>query len=101
MRGVLVAIALAWFVAASPSSASAAAGPDHAVVAASSVPTVFALQANPPKDANVDINLNRNGGGRWYGSPLWIGIGALAVIVILLIVVLAARGSGTTTIVRE
>jgi hypothetical protein len=68
--------------------------------------TTVALQTaqqtpqTPPK-AEVDINVNRHGGGRWYASPVWIAIGVLALIVIVLLIVLAARsGGGGTTIVR-
>jgi hypothetical protein len=38
---------------------------------------------------------------RWYRSPVWIAIGALAIIVILLLVIVAARGGGGTTIVKD
>jgi hypothetical protein len=49
---------------------------------------------------DVDINVNHGGGGRWYASPVWIAIGALAVIIIIALIVMAGRGGGTT-IVRE
>ena len=60
-------------------------------------------QAQPttPKDVNVDINVNRGSGGRWYASPVWIAIGGLAVLIVLVLLVMAMRGGGGTTIVRE
>jgi hypothetical protein len=65
------------------------------------VQTAQQAPQTPPK-AQVDINVNRNGGGRWYASPVWIAIGVLALILILLLIVLATRsgGGGGTTIVR-
>ena len=38
----------------------------------------------------MDINVN-HGGGRRYRSPMWIAIGAIALVVVLLMVVLIAR----------
>jgi len=35
---------------------------------------------------------------RWYTNPMWIAIGALAVVVLILLIVMAARGGGTTVI---
>ena len=70
------------------------------------MPTTVALQTAQPAPqtpkAQVDINVNHHGGGRWYASPVWIAIGVLALIVILLLIVVATRGGGGggTTIVR-
>jgi hypothetical protein len=99
MRGFLISLAAAFVLATTM--------PAHANVAKSSgVPSmsspsavVFALQQVPDKTIDINISTNR-GGGKWYANPVWIGIGALAVIVVLLLVVLAARGGGTT-IVKE
>jgi len=98
MRGLLLSlVAAAAIVSAVPSRVSAAAAPHGAVVSTS----VYALQQNPVKDVNVDINVNHSG-ARWYRNPVWIAIGVLAVIVILLLLVLAMRGGGSgTTIIRE
>ena len=100
MRGVLLSFAFAAAVAiAAPSAAGAPAVGDHPllIAAAQDAP-------NPTKDLNIDINLNRGGDGvRWYRSPVWIAIGAVAAVLVLLIVVLAARsgGGGGTTIVKD
>ncbi len=53
----------------------------------------------PPKDFNIDINVNRDG-GRWYASPVWIAIGVLAAVVLVLLIAMALRGGGGTTVVR-
>ena len=56
-----------------------------------------------PAASSIEITVGDRGGGvRWYRSPIWIAIGALAVIMILLLVIIAARsGGGGTTIIRE
>ena len=55
-------------------------------------------QATP--QADVDIDVNREGGGAWYTSPTWIAIGVIALVLLVVIIAMASRGSGTT-IVRE
>jgi hypothetical protein len=47
------------------------------------------------------VNIGERGGGRWYRSPVWIAIGAIAGVIVLLLIVLIARGGGGTTIVKE
>src|SRR5262245_38336781 len=98
MRGFLIALAatLALIVSV-PTQASVAKSFDGARISAPST-VVYALQT-PDKKIDIDISTN-NSGGKWYANPVWIAIGAVAVIVVLLLVVLAARGGGTT-IVKE
>ncbi len=98
MRSILLSVALAGIVTLAAPAASSAS-----VVAATptiSAAPVYALQV---EDKKIEITVGDRGGGvRWYRSPIWIAIGALAVVVILLLIVLAARsGGGGTTIVRE
>jgi hypothetical protein len=98
MRGVLLAIVCAaGLLAAAPAASTASTRLDAPAVAAVSAPApVFALQQ---ADKTIDININ--GGGRWYRSPVWIAIGAIAFVVILLLIIMAVRGGGGTTIVKE
>src|SRR5215510_2630994 len=99
MRGFLIALAAVFALAISaPAHANAAASSSAPHMAAAST-TVFALQQTPDKQIDININTHR-GGGRWYTNPMWIAIGAIAVVVLLLLVILAARGGGTT-IVKE
>jgi hypothetical protein len=97
MRGLLLSLAfIAALGMAAPQGAPVAlTSTGHSISALS-----MSLQDNPAKDVNVDINVNR-GGGRWYASPVWIAIGAIAVVVVLMLIVMLARGGGGTTIVRE
>jgi len=98
MRGVLLSlVCAAGLLAATPTKAMASFAPDHAAVSAPAAP-VFALQQ---PDKTIDINISNGGGGRWYRSPVWIAIGAIAVVIVLLLIVLIARGGGGTTIVKD
>lgn len=56
-------------------------------------------QQPPSGRLEVDIDTH-DGGGAWYTSPVWIAIGAVALVVLILLVVMATRGGGTT-IVKE
>ena len=56
-------------------------------------------QAQPSGKVDVDINVNRGqSSARWYANPMWIAIGALAVIVLIALIVMAGRGGGTTIV---
>lgn len=55
----------------------------------------------PPQPPQINVEVKREGGGgRWYMSPTWMAIGAVAAVLVILLLVLAARGSGGTTVVR-
>jgi hypothetical protein len=97
MRGVLVALAFA-FVATTTPVTSAPSQLSNAPTISAIAP-VYALQQIPDK-VDVDINVGRSGGA-WYTSPVWIAIGAIALVLVLLLIVLVARGGGGTTIVKE
>src|SRR5438132_14271634 len=99
MRSVLVACAVTCVLALAPRvhASTLASGVTPTVSAAA--PT-FALQV-PDKKIEVTVG-DRPSGRVWYQSPVWIAIGALALIVLVMLVVLLARsGGGGTTIVRD
>jgi hypothetical protein len=54
-------------------------------------------QQTPSGRVEVDINTDR-GGGAWYTSPMWIAIGAIALVLLILLIVMATRGGGTTVV---
>jgi hypothetical protein len=58
-------------------------------------------QDQPSKSYHVDINVGHGTAGRWNASPVWIAIGALALIVLVLLIVMAMRGGGGTTVVKD
>ena len=100
MRGILFACALTGLLVAAP-RAHASTATRSAAPTISTTATVFALQV-PDKKIEVTVG-DQRGGGAWYRSPVWVAIGALALIVLILLIVLLARsgGGGGTTIVRE
>jgi hypothetical protein len=74
-------------------------------VAAIGVATLNAYPAiqdvKPPQAPQINVEVKRDGGGgRWYMSPVWVAIGAIAAVLVILLIVLAARGSGGTTVLR-
>ena len=99
MRGMLLSlVCAAGILAAIPATSSASFAPVQPSASAVAGP-VYALQV---PDKTIDINItDSHAGGRWYRSPVWIAIGAIAVVVILLLIVLVARGGGGTTIVKD
>ena len=70
------------------------------VSAAQDQPAGTAAQDKPSGKLDIDININKGNGnaGRWYANPMWIAIGALAVIVVLALIVMIGRGGGTTVV---
>jgi len=54
-------------------------------------------QPEPRGQINVDINTHRSS-SVWWANPIWIGIGAVAVIALIAIIIAASRGSGTTVV---
>jgi hypothetical protein len=66
--------------------------------ASATTPVVYAMQV---PDKQIEVTVNHQGGVRWYRNPVWIAIGAIAIVVILLLLVMAVRGGGGTTIVRD
>src|SRR5438128_6557246 len=97
MRGILLSLAIIVTLGVMAPQTTAPLGAVAPVVSASA----SALQDQVPKDLNVDINVNKGGGGNWYKSPVWIAIGAIAAVVVLLLIVMIARGGGGTTIVKD
>ena len=59
----------------------------------------LALAQGQPAQGKLDIDINtHSGGGAWWANPIWIAIGAIALVLLILIIVMAARGGGTTVI---
>lgn len=59
----------------------------------------LALAQGQPVQGKIDIDINtHSGGGAWWTNPVWIAIGAIALVLLIVLIVMAARGSGTTVI---
>jgi len=56
-----------------------------------------AIDAQQPPQINVEINKS-SGGRMWYANPIWIAIGALALVMLTVLIVMAAKGGGTTVV---
>jgi hypothetical protein len=50
---------------------------------------------SPPARVDVDINTSD---GVWYTNPVWLALGAIALIVLVLLIVSASRSGGTTVV---
>jgi hypothetical protein len=70
-----------------------------AISSAGAGSVVSAQQPQPPSvpETKVDINVDR-GASVWWASPIWIAIGAIAVVLVVLLVAMIVRGGGTTVI---
>src|SRR5437762_12381181 len=75
----------------SNSNASSAPVKAQALSAGGASASSVGYAQEPGAKLNVDINVNKGGGGRWYANPVWIAIGGLAVLVLIALVVMAAR----------
>jgi hypothetical protein len=65
------------------------------------IPLLAAAQGQPAPSGklDVDINVGHSGGSAaWWTNPIWIAIGAIALVLIVVIIAMASRGSGTTVI---
>ena len=67
------------------------------VAAATIAPSLEAQQPQPSQPPQINVEVKRDG-RVWYANPVWIAIGALAVLVVILLIVMAARGGGTTVV---
>jgi hypothetical protein len=104
MRTALTALLFSLVLASAAGLASPQPQLDAKLSVASDSSQVSVVQPPGGKDLNIDINVNRPSGGRWYANPVWIAIGGLAVLLVLVLLVLALRGGGGgngTTIIRE
>jgi hypothetical protein len=93
-------IAVVLWAALIPAGAIATQSDLPALTAALSASAADA-QPSPDKDLNVDIDVNRGGGGAWYTSPVWLAIGALALLLLIVLLAVALRGGGGTTVIRD
>jgi len=57
----------------------------------------YVVAAQQPS-GQIDVDINTGGDGDWWASPVWIGIGVVALIAVIALVVAAARGGGTTVV---
>lgn len=78
-----------------------AGGSVPAVVRAASG-VVFAAESQgggggAPGGGQLDVNVDVDNGG-WFADPVWIAIGAIALVALIVLIALAVRGRDTTII---
>lgn len=102
---MILGSAAALVLASATATSAAPTGPasvSPAIVAVSAPLALTAVQqtATPPKaDIKVDIDSSPN--TVWYADPVWIAVGAIALLIVIVLAVMASRGgSDRTTVVR-
>lgn len=92
------------FASATASSAAPSSSTGVTVSAMTLAPSSLLLAVTqdpqPPKaEVKVDISDGRQ---VWYTDPLWLALGAIALLIVIVLAVMAARGGGDrgTTVVR-
>jgi hypothetical protein len=85
---------------AAPSS-SAGVTVSAMTIAPSSLTLAVTQDPQPPK-AEVKVDITDDRGTVWYTDPLWLALGAIALLIVIVLAVMAARGGGDrgTTVVR-
>ena len=92
MRTRFLALALLLGLLAMPALPAGPAGFDTTVQA------MVAQQPDAPSPpARIDVDINSND-GVWYTNPVWLALGAIALIVLVLLIVSASRTGGTTIV---
>jgi hypothetical protein len=73
-----------------------------AVVAVSAPLALTAVQqTTPPPKAEIKVDIDSSPNTVWYMDPVWIAVGAIALLIVIVLAVMAARGgSDRTTVVR-
>lgn len=91
MRTRFLALALLLGLLAMPALPAGPVGFDTTVQA------MVAQQPDAPSPPRIDVNINDND-GVWYTNPVWLALGAIALIVLVLLIVSASRTGGTTIV---
>ena len=63
------------------------------------LPAIALAAQQPGGKLEVDVDINRGGGGGdWWANPVWIAIGVIALVLLIVIIAMSMRGGGTTVI---
>ena len=105
MRLSLMVASAAVLLVGTSATASASTSSNNApyTVAAVTAPVTASLaiaqDPQPPAKGEVNVKVDLDNGGPWYGNPMWIVLGVVALVVVVLLVALAGRGGSDTTVV--
>jgi len=103
MRTFILTLAIVLGTLMLPSMPDSIPSPDVAIGAVTLSAHEATLQEPPPAQPQapqINVEVKREGGRAWYMSPVWMAIGAIALVLVILLVVMASKGSGGTTVVR-
>ena len=93
MRFVLASLAVFGLVLGSSAVAPVLAAHDYAMQAEQQQPP------QPPPSGEIDVDITTTTDADWWANPVWIGIGAVALLLIVVLIVMASRGG--TTVIKE
>jgi hypothetical protein len=93
MRTPFLALALLVGLLAIPALPAVPAGVDGTVQAMTLAQQPDA--PSPPSRIDVDIDTTD---GAWYTNPVWLALGAIALVLLVLLIVSASRSGGATVI---
>jgi hypothetical protein len=74
------------------------AAPEYTMAAQEQQPPQQQSPQQQPPRGEIDVDITTTTGADWWANPVWIGIGAVALLLIVVLIVMAARGGGTTVI---
>jgi hypothetical protein len=99
---ILTVAAAALVVSATTSQAATYEVEVAPAVTAVVAPMTLAVVQDPPAKAEVKIDLDDDANTVWYTDPVWLAVGAIALLIVIVLAVMAARGGGNdrTTVVR-
>lgn len=102
----ILAVATALTLAGAPATAAPNPAPDvntNIVALLPATLTIGAIQQAQPPQAEIKVDIDDDADTVWYADPVWLAVGALALLVVIVLAVMAARGGsdrGSTTVVR-
>jgi hypothetical protein len=94
MRSLLLSLTVVLgflMIPAADAGIAVSSGPALSAVVHAADATEF---AQPPQ---INVEVNKGGGRRWYASPVWIAIGVIGGVLVLMLIVMALKG-GTTVV---
>jgi hypothetical protein len=99
MRSVFVALAVTIGMGLAAPASSGATAEQATLLAQTGQADPQANPQPPARDDDVGVDVNpTNADAAWYRDPMWIVVGALAIVVLLVLIVAATRGGGPTII---
>ncbi len=87
MRFVIALLIVLGFVAATGVELPSLVTDGSSIVSAQDVPS-----------GKLEVDIDTDSDGDWWMSPMWIGIGVVALVAVIALIAAIARGGGTTVV---